>query len=111
MPRFRRLNPLTLYPIVKINKKKQHIIHVKEIRLRPNTGEHDLITKINRGQSFLLNGDKLKVTIMFRGREFSKKESGYELLTKIKDVLTNIANVDQEPNLQGKRLSLVLSPK
>ena len=48
---------------------------------------------------------------MFRGREFSKQESGYELLTKIKDVLTNIAIVDQEPNLQGKRLSLVLSPK
>mgnify|MGYP001433202199 CR=1 FL=1 len=95
----------------KINKKKQHIIHVKEIRFRPNVDDHDLIIKLKKAEKFLLNGDKLKVTIMFRGREFSKKESGYELLTKIKDVLTNIANVDQEPNLQGKRLSLVLSPK
>ena len=95
----------------KINKKKQHIIHVKEIRFRPNVDDHDLIIKLKKAEKFLLNGDKLKVTIMFRGREFSKKESGYELLTKIKDVLTNIAIVDQEPNLQGKRLSLVLSPK
>jgi len=95
----------------KINKKKQHIIHVKEIRFRPNVDDHDLIIKLKKAEKFLLNGDKLKITIMFRGREFSKKESGYELLTKIKDVLTNIANVDQEPNLQGKRLSLVLSPK
>ena len=95
----------------KINKKKQHIIHVKEIRFRPNVDDHDLIIKLKKAEKFLLNGDKLKVTIMFRGREFSKKESGYELLTKIKDVLTNIANVDQEPNLQGKRLFLVLSPK
>ena len=82
----------------KINKKKQHIIHVKEIRFRPNVDNHELIIK-------------LKITIMFRGREFARQESGYKLLMKIKDVLTNIANVDQEPNLQGKRLSLVLSPK
>ena len=95
----------------KINKKKQHIIHVKEIRFRPNVDNHDLIIKLKKAEKFLLNGDKLKVTIMFRGREFARQESGYELLKKIKEVLTNIANVDQEPNLQGKRLSLVLSPK
>ena len=95
----------------KINKKKQHIIHVKEIRFRPNVDNHDLIIKLKKAEKFLLNGDKLKITIMFRGREFARQESGYKLLMKIKDVLTNIANVDQEPNLQGKRLSLVLSPK
>ena len=95
----------------KINKKKQHIIHVKEIRFRPNVDNHDLIIKLKKAEKFLLNGDKLKITIMFRGREFARQESGYKLLIKIKDVLTNIANVDQEPNLQGKRLSLVLSPK
>ena len=95
----------------KINKKKQHIIHVKEIRFRPNVDDHDLIIKLKKAEKFLLNGDKLKVTIMFRGREFSRQESGYELIEKIKNVLTNIANIDQEPNMQGKRLSLVLSPK
>ena len=95
----------------KINKKKQHVIHVKEIRFRPNVDNHDLIIKLKKAEKFLLNGDKLKITIMFRGREFARQEAGYELITKIKDVLDNIANVDQEPNMQGKRLSLVLSPK
>ncbi len=95
----------------KINKKKQHVIHVKEIRFRPNVDNHDLIIKLKKAEKFLLNGDKLKVTIMFRGREFSRQEAGYELIQKIKDVLINIANVDQEPNMQGRRLSLVLSPK
>ena len=95
----------------KINKKKQHVIHVKEIRFRPNVDDHDLIIKLKKAEKFLLNGDKLKVTIMFRGREFSRQESGYELIEKIKNVLTNIANIDQEPNMQGKRLSLVLSAK
>ena len=95
----------------KKNKKKQHVIHVKEIRFRPNVDDHDLIIKLKKAEKFLLNGDKLKVTIMFRGREFSRQESGYELIEKIKNVLTNIANIDSEPNMQGKRLSLVLSPK
>ena len=95
----------------KINKKKQHVVNVKEIRLRPNTDQHDLIIKLNRAQKFLLNGDKLKVTIMFRGREFTRQEKGYELLTKIKEILQDISNVDKEPNIQGRRLSLILSPK
>ena len=59
---------------IKINKKKQHIIHVKEIRLRPNTDDHDLLTKLNKAQKFLMNGDKLKVTVMFRGREFYNRK-------------------------------------
>ena len=54
----------------KINKKKQHVIQVKEIRLRPNTDDHDLLTKLNKGPKFLENGDKLKVTLMFSGMRF-----------------------------------------
>jgi len=95
----------------KLNKKKQQVVNVKEIRIRPNTGKHDLIIKINKGQKFLLKGDKLKVTVMFRGREFLRTEAGYQLLEKVKDVLSEISVVDKEPNLQGKRLSLILSPK
>ena len=95
----------------KLNKKKQHIVSVKEIRLRPNTDKHDLIIKINKAQKFLLKGDKLKVTIMFRGREFTRQEAGYNLLMQIKDILEEISIVDKEPNLQGRRLSLILSPK
>ena len=95
----------------KINKKKQHIIHVKEIRFRPNVDNHDLVIKLKKAEKFLLNGDKLKITVMFRGREFSRQESGYELLERIKNILLDIANIDQEPNMQGKRLSLIMSPK
>tara|TARA_Y100001970_G_scaffold288459_1_gene415791 strand:+ start:2881 stop:3279 length:399 start_codon:yes stop_codon:yes gene_type:complete len=95
----------------KINKKKQHVIHVKEIRFRPNVGDHDLVIKLKKAEKFLLNGDKLKITVMFRGREFSRQESGYELLERIKNILLDIANIDQEPNMQGKRLSLIMSPK
>ena len=95
----------------KLNKKKQHVINVKEIRIRPNTDKHDLIIKINKGQKFLLKGDKLKVTVMFRGREFLRTEAGYQLLEQVKEILSEISVVDKEPNLQGKRLSLILSPK
>jgi len=95
----------------KINKKKQHVVNIKEIRLRPNTDKHDLIIKLNKAQNFLLNGDKLKVTIMFRGREFARKEIGYELLDKVKDVLKDISQIDSEPSLSGRRITLVLSPK
>ena len=95
----------------KLNKKKQHVVNVKEIRLRPNTDKHDLIIKINKGQKFLLKGDKLKVTVMFRGREFLRKETGYNLLEQVREILSEISVVDKEPNIQGRRLSLILSPK
>ena len=96
----------------KINKKKQHIIHVKEIRLRPNTGEHDLVTKLKRGQKFLLNGDKLKITIMFRGREmYNRQEHGREILNNVVEILKDISVVDKDADLQGRRLSIILSPK
>ena len=96
----------------KLNKKKQHVVHVKEIRIRPNTGSHDLITKVNKGQKFLLNGDKLKVTVMFRGREMrNRQEYGKELLDKVVDILKDISNIDKPADMQGTRLSIVLSPK
>ena len=95
----------------KNNKKKQHIIHVKEVRLRLNTGDNDLLIKLKKAQKFLKNGDKLKVTVMFRGREIQRKDIGIEMLTKVQELLSDISKVDKEPNLEGKRLSLILSPK
>ena len=96
----------------KLNKKKQHIIHVKEIRIRPNIGDYDLITKLKRGQKFLENGDKLKVTVMFRGREMrNRQEYGKELLDKVVEILKDISDVDKPADMQGTRLSIVLSPK
>ena len=95
----------------KKNKKKQHIIHVKEIRLRPNTSDHDLLTKLTRGKAFLEKGDKLKITILFRGREMARKELGVDLLNRVIEILEDIAQIDQEANLEGRRLTVVLSPK
>ena len=96
----------------KINKKKQHVIQVKEIRLRPNTNDHDLLTKLKKGQKFLEKGDKLKVTLMFRGREFyNRKEVGKEILDRIVEILKDISVVDKPADWQGQRISIILSPK
>ena len=95
----------------KLNKKKQHVVHIKEIRIRPNTGDHDLITKVNKGQKFLLNGDKLKITVMFRGREMTRKEAGAELLQRVVNILNEIAEVDKESSLEGRRMSIILRPR
>jgi translation initiation factor IF-3 len=96
---------------IKLNKKKQHIVHVKEIRLRPNTGDHDLITKLNKAQKFLMNGDKLKVTVMFRGREMSRREAGMELLNRVTEILDELAKIDKEASMEGRRMSIILSPR
>ncbi len=96
---------------IKNNKKKQHVIQVKEIRLRPNTGDHDLTTKLTKAQQFLLNGDKLKITVMFRGREMARKEAGLELLERVKDILDEVAKIDKSATLEGRRMSMILSPK
>ena len=95
----------------KINKKKQHVVNVKEIRLRPNTDKHDLIIKLNKAQKFLLKGDKLKVTVMFRGREMTRKEAGAELLQRVVNILNEIAEVDKESSLEGRRMSIILRPR
>tara|TARA_B100001123_G_C14984307_1_gene896942 strand:+ start:219 stop:677 length:459 start_codon:yes stop_codon:yes gene_type:complete len=94
----------------RLNKKKQHIVHVKEIRLRPNIGKNDLITKLNKGQKFLLNGDKLKITIMFRGREAHRMDDGMVIINEVIEGLSNISKVDKEPTTEGRRISIVLSP-
>ena len=94
----------------RLNKKKQHIVHVKEIRLRPNIGKNDLITKLNKGQKLLLNGDKLKITIMFRGREAHRMNDGMVIINEVIEGLSNISKVDKEPTTEGRRISIVLSP-
>ena len=94
----------------KLNKKKQHVIHVKEIRVRPNIGQHDLVTKLKKGQKFLLNGDKLKITVMFRGREMHRMEDGITILKEVIEGLGDISKVDKQPSTEGIRISVVLSP-
>ena len=95
----------------KINKKKQHVVQVKEIRIRPNTGDHDLLTKLNKAQKFIESGAKLKVTVMFRGREMSRKEAGMVLLKRVTDILEDIAKIDKAASMEGRRMSIILSPR
>tara|TARA_Y100000590_G_scaffold39300_1_gene42072 strand:- start:697 stop:1101 length:405 start_codon:yes stop_codon:yes gene_type:complete len=95
----------------KMIKKNQHVIQVKEIRVRPNTDDHDLLTKMNKAQKFLLSGAKLKVTVMFRGREMSRKEAGKELLDRVINILEDVAIVDKDASLEGRRMSIILSPR
>ena len=94
----------------KKNKKKQHIIHVKEIRIRPNTGDHDLLTKLSRAKKFLEAGDKVKITVMYRGREMARQDIGVNTLNRVVDILNDFAEIDKKANLEGRRLSLILSP-
>ena len=95
----------------KINKKKQHVVQVKEIRIRPNTGDHDLLTKLNKAQKFIASGAKLKVTVMFRGREMSRKEAGIALLKRVTDILEDVAKIDKAASMEGRRMSIILSPR
>ena len=95
----------------KKNKKKQHVIHVKEIRVRPNTGDHDLLTKLSRAKKFLEAGDKVKITVMYRGREMARQDIGIETLNRVVEILNDFSKIDKQANLEGRRLSLILSPK
>ncbi len=84
---------------------------MKEIRIRPNTGDHDLLTKLNKAQKFLSSGAKLKVTVMFRGREMSRKQAGRELLERVVKILDDVAKIDKGASLEGRRMSIILSPR
>jgi len=93
------------------SKKKQHVIKFKEIRFRPRIEEHDLMTKINRARKFINEGFKLKVTIMYRGREMVRQDLGLAVLDKVKEMLEDIAIVEKENGLEGRRLSIIMSAK
>ena len=82
----------------------------KEIKFRPSTDTGDYNIKLKKIKSFILDGDKTKITIRFRGREILNSNLGLDLLNKVKDELENISQVDQEPSLEGRQLLMVLSP-
>jgi len=92
---------------IQISKKKQHVVKVKEIRLRPKIGDHDFDNKVkNMGRKFLKEGFKLKVTIMFRGREISRLDLGEDLLNRVADALEDIAEPEGKTDLEGRRISV-----
>uniref|UniRef100_UPI0038995D04 translation initiation factor IF-3 n=1 Tax=Massilibacillus massiliensis TaxID=1806837 RepID=UPI0038995D04 len=92
-------------------KKKQKVVTVKEVKLRPNIEQHDFNVKLKNALRFLEDGDKVKVTIMFRGRELSHPELGREVLLKMATELKDLVTVERDPKLEGKNMIMILAPK
>lgn len=90
---------------------KTHQVQVKEIRLRPRTGDHDIEVKVKQARGFLEDRDKVKVKVMFRGREMAHVDLGRKLLVEVIAKLDDIAKVEQEPKMEGKDFSAVLTPR
>jgi len=92
-------------------RKKQKVIEVKEIKLRPSIDIHDYAVKMRSMNKFIEEGDKVKVTMRFRGRELAHQELGMNVLMRVKDDLDAIAKVEQTPRMEGRQMTMVVSPK
>ena len=92
-------------------KKNQRVIEIKEIRMSPGIGDNDFNTKLKNGQKFLNDGDRVKVSVRFRGREMAHTEIGATLLKDFAEKCADIANMDKAPKLEGRNMSMFLSPK
>ncbi len=90
-------------------RKKQKIVEVKEIKLRPGIDEHDYETKMKAVRRFFEEGDKVKVTLRFRGREMAHQDIGFRLLQRVKEETVSIAKVEAEPSMEGRQMIMVLA--
>ena len=95
----------------KLNKKKQTVVETKEVRLTPQIGMHDLETKARQAIKFFQAGNKVKISVRFRGRQLSHVEVGEEVLNKFFELVNEYAVIEKKPNLDGKFLCAVLAPK
>ncbi len=91
-------------------RKKQKTIQVKEVKVRPNIDSHDLDVKMKHVHKFLEAGDKVKVTLRFRGREMAHQELGMKLLNEIKEILGDTVKVEHQPKLEGRQMIMIVSP-
>ncbi|WP_085755938.1 translation initiation factor IF-3 [Sedimentisphaera salicampi] len=94
----------------KQSRKKQHVVSLKEIRLRPEIGDNDRDVKVNHARKFLEKGDKVQFTLRFRGREMAHTDQGKELMETIAEMIKDVAKVDRAPNMQGRRMIMIVSP-
>lgn len=94
----------------KESKKTQHQVKVKEIKIKPNTDEHDLLTKLKHAREFLTKGNKVRITCVFRGREMQHPEIGMQSVQRMIEDLAELSTPETEPKLLGKNLSVVLAP-
>ena len=91
--------------------KKVHHQKLKEIRVRPKTGDHDVETKINQARKFLEHKDKVLVNVLFRGRELQHIEEGQRIIRGMLEKLADVAKVEKAPSMEGKRMTAMLAPK
>jgi translation initiation factor IF-3 len=92
-------------------RKKQKVVEVKEIKLRPGIDEHDYGVKMKSVLRFFEEGDKVKVTLRFRGREIAHQDIGYRLMTRVKAETATVAKVELEPSMEGRQMVMVLAPR
>lgn len=94
-----------------LNKKKTKQVQIKEIKFRPRTEEGDYNTKVRKLREFLESGDKIKVTLRYRGREFAHQELGLDLLKRVSADLDEFGTVDQMPKMEGRQMVMMMSPR
>lgn len=92
-------------------RKNQKIISIKEVKLRPNIEDHDFEVKAKNAVRFLKDGNKVKATIMFRGRQIVHPDLGKKLLVRLAEKVADLANVERQPKLEGKNMTMILAPK
>ncbi len=92
-------------------RKKQKVIDIKKVKLRPVIGQHDYEIKMRQVREFLADGDKVKFTLRFRGREMAHQDLGYQLLQKVQQELAELIKVEQLPRLEGKQMIMMVAPK
>jgi translation initiation factor IF-3 len=95
----------------KEQKKRQTVVKLKEVKFHVNVGDHDYETKLRHAQEFLAEGHRVKLSLMFRGRENAHRELGFELMKRIVEDLKEIATVEQSPRLQGRNIFMMVVPK
>jgi len=92
-------------------RRRQTVIQVKEVKVRPKIEEHDMGFKLRNTRRFLGDGDKVKISVIFRGREMAHTDRGYNLLARMAEALADVGVVEQHPKLEGRNLSMIVAPK
>lgn len=92
-------------------RKKQKVVDIKEVKLRPTIGDHDYQIKMRHAKEFLADGDKVKFTLRFRGREMAHQDIGMQVLQRVQQDIAELAKVESMPRLEGKQMIMMVSPK
>jgi translation initiation factor IF-3 len=97
--------------MARVAKKKQHVIHLKEVKYRPGIEDHDFDTKTRHARRFLEDGNKVKVTLMFRGRQIAHPELGKQVVDRVAEELADVARIETDARFEGKSITMILTPK